>query len=688
MLGETDGNVYLWTVLYYDSKGRVTQESHSTHRGGTRRTNTGYDFTGHPTKSRTITQDTLAGDLTELYTYSYDAWGRPLTVTHKLGEVRPVTLHNYSYDGAGRIVWDFRNGDVDLATRYTYNVRNSLTSIKVGGSAQQGTLGETFTEMLYYESPRGGAPLLGVQYAGNVSSMSWMAGSDGVMRSYDFSYDGLSRLTGAAYTDNDNGTGLYTRGYTYDLNGNMTSLTTPSGTTNQSYSGNQFSGTGIDYDFNGNLTDNLGCGLTQVKYNILNLPESCHYSYSVGYHQMVGQESYLYSVNGVKLQTMNPMQIVLPGQPDTRARTDYVGNLVYDRTSLKKILIPGGYVEVSTTSNNYRFFITDHLGNNRLVTDASGTILQTNHYDPYGESLPAGASVDSGNPYKWGNKEYDVFLGSYDFGARYYTPASTAIPRWTTMDPLCEKYYSISPYAYCAGNPVNLVDPDGMIFTDDSLPYVNKYEESIRKKLEEAQRSLLYLENKLIMAIASGNGIDYIQKQIGNAMSVISNMNFALYELNSLKTSEQVYEVGVAPPVENSKYTLFGSTTYDKQRGNVIVNLYLNEESPQYMATIAHELKHCYQFDNGLLGYREVKLNGEMVISYSPALRDYRDEHEAIERGLYWGGVKLNDSFYKNLINANFTVESMISGDYQEYSKKYNTIFRYNGVTYVPWEKK
>ncbi len=29
------------------------------------------------------------------------------------------------------------------------------------------------------------------------------------------------------------------------------------------------------------------------------------------------------------------------------------------------------------------------------------------------------------------------------------------------MDPLAEKYYSISPYAYCAGNPVNLVDPDG-----------------------------------------------------------------------------------------------------------------------------------------------------------------------------------------------------------------------------------
>ncbi|MGL5787761.1 MAG: RHS repeat-associated core domain-containing protein, partial [Bacteroidales bacterium] len=42
--------------------------------------------------------------------------------------------------------------------------------------------------------------------------------------------------------------------------------------------------------------------------------------------------------------------------------------------------------------------------------------------------------------------------------ARYYEPV---LSRFTTMDPLAEKYYSISPYAYCAGNPVMYVDPDG-----------------------------------------------------------------------------------------------------------------------------------------------------------------------------------------------------------------------------------
>ena len=45
----------------------------------------------------------------------------------------------------------------------------------------------------------------------------------------------------------------------------------------------------------------------------------------------------------------------------------------------------------------------------------------------------------------------------YDFEARYYDP----IFGFTTMDPLCEKYYGVNPYSYCAGNPVNRIVPDG-----------------------------------------------------------------------------------------------------------------------------------------------------------------------------------------------------------------------------------
>ena len=47
---------------------------------------------------------------------------------------------------------------------------------------------------------------------------------------------------------------------------------------------------------------------------------------------------------------------------------------------------------------------------------------------------------------------------SYHYQARRYDPA---LARFTTIDPLAEKHPDISPYAYCADNPINAVDPDG-----------------------------------------------------------------------------------------------------------------------------------------------------------------------------------------------------------------------------------
>ena len=47
----------------------------------------------------------------------------------------------------------------------------------------------------------------------------------------------------------------------------------------------------------------------------------------------------------------------------------------------------------------------------------------------------------------------------YDSHARWYYPA---IVRTTTMDPLCEKYYDISPYAWCGNNTMRNVDRYGL----------------------------------------------------------------------------------------------------------------------------------------------------------------------------------------------------------------------------------
>lgn len=46
-------------------------------------------------------------------------------------------------------------------------------------------------------------------------------------------------------------------------------------------------------------------------------------------------------------------------------------------------------------------------------------------------------------------------LDTYDYGARQYDPT---LGRWDRMDPMCEKYYNVSPYAYCHDNLVNAGD--------------------------------------------------------------------------------------------------------------------------------------------------------------------------------------------------------------------------------------
>ena len=60
--------------------------------------------------------------------------------------------------------------------------------------------------------------------------------------------------------------------------------------------------------------------------------------------------------------------------------------------------------------------------------------------------------------YQYSGKEFDRMNGLdlYDFHARQYDPV---LGRFTTPDPLSEKYYHISPYAYCASNPLRYIDP-------------------------------------------------------------------------------------------------------------------------------------------------------------------------------------------------------------------------------------
>ena len=232
------------------------------------------------------------------------------------------------------------------------------------------------------------------------------------------------------------------------------------------------------YDPNGNLTSDLDRDIDTIKYNVLNLPEIIQFKNG-------NQIRNLYDASGQKLQTRNitlnyslnaPVTvktILTTGFDPSKGDdvyiegTDYCGNVEYSYYNyyddymysaynmseksqwLAKVYNSEGYCsDFYYTIFNY--FRRDHLGNNREVwhapfssgnTNYPASTTQRTQYYPSG--LPwASNSIDhpEAQNKKYNGKEFVEMHGydTYDYGAR---GMYAAIGRWTSVDPLAEKYY-------------------------------------------------------------------------------------------------------------------------------------------------------------------------------------------------------------------------------------------------------
>ena len=105
--------------------------------------------------------------------------------------------------------------------------------------------------------------------------------------------------------------------------------------------------------------------------------------------------------------------------------------------------------------------IIDSFGSTAFVTDQNQNITQGFLYAPFGEITTEYNATFGNNilpKYSFNAKELDEETGMYYYEARYYKP-----PVFTSRDPMFEKYFWMTPYAYCANNPVKYVDPTGKV---------------------------------------------------------------------------------------------------------------------------------------------------------------------------------------------------------------------------------
>ena len=194
--------------------------------------------------------------------------------------------------------------------------------------------------------------------------------------------------------------------------------------------------------------------------------------------------------------------------------------------------------------------------------------------------------------------------GDYDFGPRRYISAA---PFWRAPDPKAHDYPNISPYAFCAANPIRYSDPTGMVFTEAAQKYADE------------------LQSYAISAF-----MDALRNQ---RFDIADKFNATLVEIKKMAESDVLFHVmsDESGELENG-ISFFHVSNGDGDSDAVIFALPGDAD----VDLKAHEFKHGYQFLQGEtdLAISEWGWHGE------PVAYDIYDELEAYDRGALFGGDK------------------------------------------------
>jgi RHS repeat-associated protein len=295
--------------------------------------------------------------------------------------------------------------------------------------------------------------------------------------------------------------------YTYGVGNqlksiNEISLPTRGFKTNPTATGDQYG-----YDANGNLIFDKNKYIESIEYNYLNLPIKVVINNPTDAVNS-GSIEFLYDATGTKLR-----KTVKNKDGSVKETWDYVNGVEYKNQILQRVAhSEGAVVRNDFGQYQHEYVLRDHLGNMRVtltdgvnkgepywdwsnysyiqpdntgyddgvVTEAD--IKHINHTYPFGMAMEGNwnnAGSANNNRYLYNSKQWndDFGMGWYDYGARFYDPA---IGRWHVIDPMADKYSSLSSYVYAINDPVLMKDFDGR----DIDPSKFKNQKVLRQFLE------------------------------------------------------------------------------------------------------------------------------------------------------------------------------------------------------------
>ena len=218
-------------------------------------------------------------------------------------------------------------------------------------------------------------------------------------------------------------------------------------------------------------------------------------------------------------------------------------------------------------------------------------------------------------------KERDEETGYGYFGARYMD--HELMTMWLSVDPMADKYPSVSPYAYCAWNPVRLVDPDGRKIDSASLT------EEIRNLISPTH--------------------ECYNADFASVFQILDNDQSTIYRFEEWKefhTNSNGYQIAGSVSLSKDQVVIIGFTF------GVETELVNSEIAPE--RALFEETYHAKQFCDGKIGF--TKYQG--VSYWSPFALDVADEDEAHEWANHVSGTNLRyDLSYYNLGMNSITAE-------------------------------
>ena len=188
-------------------------------------------------------------------------------------------------------------------------------------------------------------------------------------------------------------------------------------------------------------------------------------------------------------------------------------------------------------------------------------------------------------------KERDPETGLSYFGSRYY---SSDLSIWLSVDPMSDKYPSLSPYVYCADNPVRLVDPNGEeIYVGDFIYNNGKLYSKDGKEFVPINNSF---EEKALQSLNTLRGtkkgnelMTPFEGNTGKDVRIIDAIN---------RKGNQKGKSGVGDVVCNyNTMSLQSATIYWNPEGNILptTNGFLRNATTD----LGHEFSHVYDLANG-----------------------------------------------------------------------------------------